>query len=442
MKHTILVGDGAMGTMLQAAGLPVGEPPEKWNIAKPQLISEVHRLYLEAGAEVIETNTFGGNRYKLRKIAAQEAWQMNLAGAVLAKEAAGAKTLVAGSMGPTGILLAPWGEASFHAVVDAFAQQALALAAGGADLILVETMTDLQEARAAVFGALSSDIPVAVQFTFETTGHTLMGTPPDVAAAIIQTLGPIWVGCNCGTGPEAMLEPIRQMSPWARELAVFPNAGLPQWQHGREIYPLDPEGFAFSAQRLVNAGVSLVGGCCGTTPAHIRILRAYRDSSFASMDPHDRLQQMVLAQSERAALSGQAEWVIGEETSREGVFLASRTTLFPIATEGIHYELERVGSIVDFEPDDWTMDRGSLGSLNVRVPIIDIPHNLEANQIASLVAELQVRAMPVVFGSESPHQLKEALFNYCGRAGVLIPTNNTEAFVETAVAMGALPIYR
>lgn len=442
MKHTVLVGDGAMGTMLQAAGLPVGEPPEKWNITKPQTISQVHRQYIEAGAETIETNTFGGNIYKLRGIAAQEVWQMNLAGAALAKEAAGAKVLVAGSMGPTGMLLAPWGEASFSAVVDAYAQQALALAAGGADLILIETMTDVQEARAAIFGALCADIPISVQLTFETTGHTLMGTPPDVAAAILTMLGPLWLGCNCGTGPEAMLEPVRQMRPWARDIAVFPNAGLPQWRDGREVYPLDPDGFASGVQRLVELGVSLVGGCCGTTPAHIRVLRAYRDGSFPGMNPHDRLHQMVLAQSERSALCRQTKWVTGEEVSKEEVFLASRTTLFPIATEGMHYELERVGSIVDFEPDSWTMDRGAWGASSVRVPIIDIPESLETNRIASLVAELQVRAMPVVFASDSPHHIKEALFNYCGRAGVLIPTNNTDAFAETAVAMGALPIYR
>lgn len=441
MKHTVLVGDGAMGTMLQAAGLPAGEPPETWNITKPQVISQVHKQYIEAGAEVIETNTFGGTRYKLRGVATQEAWQMNLAGAALAKEAAGTKALVAGSVGPTGMLLAPWGEATFHAVADAYAQQALALAAGGADLILVETMTDIQEARAAVFGACSADIPIAVQLTFEATGNTMMGTPPDVAAAILATLCPLWVGCNCGTGPEDMLEPVRQMRPWAKDIAVFPNAGLPQWQDGREVYPLDPDGFASGVQRLIEAGVGLVGGCCGTTPAHIRVLRAYRDSSLPSMNPHDRLQQMILAQVENSALSRQAKWVIGERVAEEGVFLASRTTLFPIG-DGMYYQLERVGSIADFEPESWITDGGIGGTSDVRIPIIDIPHDIETDQIASLVADLQIRAMPVIFASDSHYHLEEALLNYCGRAGVLIPANDRESFVETAMAMGALPVYR
>ena len=442
MKHTVLVGDGAMGTMLQAAGLPVGEPPEKWNVANPQVISNVHEQYLEAGAELIETNTFGGNGYKLRGASVQAVRQVNLVGAALAKKVAGSKAIVAGSIGPTGLLLEPWGETSFHAVVDAYAQQALALAAGGVDLILVETMTDLQEARAAIFGALSANIPVAVELTFETTGYTLMGTPPDVAAAILITLGPLWVGCNCGIGPEAMLEPIRQMRPWSKEIAVFPNAGLPQWQEGKLVYPLDPKGFACSAQRLMEAGVSLVGGCCGTTTAHIRVLRAYRDSSLPIPKPHDRLQQMIRTQGEGSALFRKAKWVVGERITEKEAFLASRTTLYPIGTEGMPYQLESVGSIVDFEPESWVAEHGVSRNLALRIPIIDMPNDLEKNQIAALTARLQIKAIPVVFASNSLHNLKEALLNYCGRAGVLIPTKDAETFVETAVAMGALPIYR
>lgn len=451
MKQPVLVGDGAMGTMLQQMGLPVGETPEEWNISHPQVIAEIHRQYLEAGADVIETNTFGANSYKLRGGTASKVREMNIAGSRLAREMAGSKALVAGSMGPTGCLLAPWGELSFADAVRAYTLQAAALAAGGADFILIETMTDLQEARAAMFGAMSADMPVAVQLTVEMSGRTLMGTPCSVAAAVLSAFKPLWVGCNCGTGPEAMLDSIRQMRHWTNSVSAFPNAGLPEWQAGKQVYPLDPESFAANSHRLFEAGASLVGGCCGTTPAHIRMLRSTLGSSARVVESHEYLQEMIAKRSNQNKVSEGTKWVVGEESAgylntqgmQPGMFLASRTNVFPLGQDGVKYQLGPVGSIVNLEPSSWSLTGKVQDPAQVQIPIVEIPEDLASPVIASMVAELQIGAMPVVFASHSPDALKEALLHYCGRAGVLVSANgDDEAFVEIAVAMGALPVYR
>jgi methionine synthase I (cobalamin-dependent) len=445
----LLVGDGAMGTMLQEAGLPAGEVPEGWNISHPRVITEVHRQYLEAGADIIETNTFGGNGYKLRGVTAREIREINMAGSRLAREAAGSRALVAGSMGPTGCLLVPWGELSFAEAMQAYILQAEALVAGGADFLLIETMTDLQEARAAMFGAMCTGIPVAVQLAFDISGHTLMGTPGAVAAGVLSAFSPLWVGCNCGTGPENMLDLICQMRHWTDSVSAFPNAGLPEWQGGEQVYPLDPEQFALGGKKLFEAGASLVGGCCGTTPSHIQMLRKALGSDSGAIRPHDHLNEMVTMRASHHSMLEDIKWVVGEETKdyhmqsvQPGMFLASRTTIYPLGKSGVEYQLESVGSIENFEPRSWSSNREADDSTRVQIPIIEIPEDLESDVIASLVAELQIGAMPIVFVGNCLGTLREALLNYCGRAGIIMTVQGDHSdYLETAVAMGALPVY-
>ncbi|HHV43272.1 MAG TPA: hypothetical protein GXX57_01200 [Firmicutes bacterium] len=277
-----LLFDGAMGTMLQQKRSDLAFP-ELFNLEAPEIVEEVHRAYLAAGADVVETNTFGANRYKLAQHGlAERTVEINERAAELAKEAvrkAGGKQLVAGSLGPTGQLMAPLGTASFEDIYGVYREQAQALAAGGVDLLIVETMLDLGEARAALLGALTTGLPVIAQMTFEQSGMTMMGTPAAVAACVLSSLGATVVGTNCGLGPRQMLDIVRSMAEVAPRISAIPNAGLPKLVEGKDVYDLDPKTMAEFVPQLLAQGAGIVGGCCGTTPDHIQAMRQALDAA-------------------------------------------------------------------------------------------------------------------------------------------------------------------
>lgn len=271
--------DGAMGTQLIAAGLEPGECPEAWNLTRPEVIRGIHRVYLEAGARVVTTNTFGGNRKKLTAAGFRgSAVEVNRAAAALAREAvaeAGGQALVAGDVGPTGEFVAPFGPLSFAEAYEAFREQIGALADGGVDFVLLETFSDLGEARAALLAARDLGVPAGCTFTFDERGRTLLGADPETVAVVVEGLGAVFVGANCSLGPRELVPLVRRMATVARvPVAVQPNAGLPRLEAGRAVYPERPEEFGRAGEDLLAAGASLVGGCCGTTPDHLRALRA------------------------------------------------------------------------------------------------------------------------------------------------------------------------
>jgi len=274
--NRILVCDGALGTMIQEAGLPPGACPELWNLEAPETIGEIHRAYVEAGARIIESNTFGANSLKLADYGLQDqSYELARAGAELARQAAGDRALVAGSVGPTGGLVQPMGPFSYDELEDTFALQIRGLAEGGADLILIETMMELSECKAAVTAArrVAPDLPVIAQMTFGEDGNTVMGTSPETAALVLEALGADYVGVNCSTGPEGLLEVVRRMGRVTRlPLSVQPNAGMPVLEEGRTIYRATPEHMARYASDFVRAGAAVLGGCCGTRPEHIRAI--------------------------------------------------------------------------------------------------------------------------------------------------------------------------
>ena len=270
--RAFLLFDGAFGTMMQRAGLTLaGENPDLLNLTNPGAITAIHRAYVEAGAQVATTNTFGANALKL---AGEASVAEVYAAAAAAARASGAR-YVAGDIGPTGALLAPMGTLGFEEAYELFAEQARAAQAAGCDLIVIETMSDLREAKAAVLAATAeTDLPVFATMTFGEDGRTFLGTTPAIAAMTLSSLGVAAVGLNCSLGPDELKPLVKQMEPYVRcPLMVQPNAGLPRVEEGETVYDVTPEQFARSVDCLLDFGATIVGGCCGTDPSYIAALR-------------------------------------------------------------------------------------------------------------------------------------------------------------------------
>ena len=269
----ILLADGATGTALMAAGLPPGTPPELWNVEQPDEILRLYRSYLDAGSQIILTNSFGGSRIKLDKGGfGGRAEELNQAAAALARRAAGESAFVAGDIGPTGEMMAPLGKLTYLEAEEIFAEQARALAAGGVDLIWVETMMDLDEARAAVSGARrATALPIFCSLSFGPRGRTMMGVKASQAAKVLWPLGLTAIGANCGDGIdviEPVLRQMREVLPTA-PLIAKPNAGMPKLIGNQTVYDMEPAAFAERIPEFISLGAQVVGACCGSKPAHI-----------------------------------------------------------------------------------------------------------------------------------------------------------------------------
>ena len=267
------VVDGAMGTMLYARGVFLNVCYDELNLRQPDLVRDIHREYVRAGADVIETNTFGANPLKLATHGlAADTERINAAAAALALEAAGERAAVVGAIGPLGVRLEPFGELSAEEAHDAFLRQARGLVAGGVSGFILETFSDVHELRAALAAVRdAADLPVIAQMTVGTDGKTHYGTDPGVFGPEIQAMGADVIGVNCSVGPHGVLEAVEKLSRVVTvPISAQPNAGLPREVGDRKIYMASPEYMASYARRIVEAGARLVGGCCGTTPAHIR----------------------------------------------------------------------------------------------------------------------------------------------------------------------------
>jgi len=274
----ILIADGATGTTFHRAGLPRGAAPERWNLENPEGVRNLHRSYMGAGADIILTNTFGGTRYRLeRDKLGNRVYDINLAAARLAKEVAGEGTIVFGDIGPTGQLLKPYGKLSFEDTVDAFYEQARGLADGGVDAILIETMSDLNEAKAALQAVRKvTSLPVLITMSFDTHGRTMMGVKPETAARELWSLNIDVIGANCGRTLSETLEAILEMRQAVPEATLMakPNAGLPHRDAEDTVFDITPDIMADYAVKFVEGGVKIFGGCCGSTPEHIKAVAA------------------------------------------------------------------------------------------------------------------------------------------------------------------------
>ncbi|HEY5902414.1 MAG TPA: homocysteine S-methyltransferase family protein, partial [Anaerolineales bacterium] len=280
IKESALLADGAMGTMLHARGVGFNECFDELNLTKPAVVAEIHREYIEAGAQLIITNTFGANRFKLEKHGLEDRTSaINKAGVELARRAVAATfkdVLVAGDVGPLGVRIAPFGRVRPEAAREAFAEQISALCEAGADLIVVETMSDLYEIREAIKAAREvGSLPVVATVTFTRDDRTLLGDDPAKVARSLSEAGADVIGVNCSGGPAQLLRILRQMRAAVpdRLFWVKPNAGWPEQVGGRIMYPADPDYFGDYALSFREAGANVVGGCCGTTPQHIAAMR-------------------------------------------------------------------------------------------------------------------------------------------------------------------------
>ena len=406
LKKRILVLDGAMGTELQKMGMPSGVCPETWCIEHPEVIRAVHSGYQKAGSDIVYTATFGANRLKLAEYGISDVRDVNRRLALIAKEAVGAGALVAGDIGPTGRFVKPFGDLDFEEAVGVFKEQIEGLLAGGADLLVIETMMDIQEARAALIAAREkTEIFTIVTMTFERDGRTLNGTDPVTAIITLQSLGADAVGCNCSTGPEDMMRFIAAMKPYAKvPLVAKPNAGIPVLMDGKTVFRMGAGEFSGFAKDFVSAGVNLLGGCCGTTPEHIAFLKR----ELRAARPVAPLKKSI------AALTSSRKTVF---LDRDKPLKIIGERINPTGKKALREALQqdfREGklSLIRQMARDQEREGADLLDVNVGVPGID-----EVQAIMAVVDLLAtVTELPLVIDSPKIETIEAALRRYPGRA--------------------------
>jgi len=327
IRTHVVVADGAMGTMLYSKGIFINRCFDELNLSAPALVTEIHDSYVQAGAEIIESNTFGANAYRLAPYGlVEKLLEINRAGVRLARESAGENAWVAGSVGPLGVRIEPLGPTSFQEAREVFKQQVAALADSGVDLIMLETFGDLNEIREAILATHEAcDLPVVAQMTVDDDGNALFGASPEVFARRLEEWGADVIGMNCSVGPKVAVEVLERMIKVTdRPLAVQPNAGKPMIVDGRSVYLCSPEYLAQYARRYIQAGAKIIGGCCGTTPEHIKLLK----NEVRSLQPaHAGLRVAVAVEDQPKLLPP----IPSERKSRLGAKLAAG--FFPVFVE-------------------------------------------------------------------------------------------------------------
>src|SRR5712691_9151450 len=271
----IHVFDGAMGTMLYNKGIYINRCYDELSLSNPDLVREIHSEYLRAGADILETNTFGGTAHKLHQYGLEGSLRdINIAAARIAREIGSDRAYVAGAIGPLDLRIEPYGPTSFDEAKDMFKDQASALLEGGVDLFILETFADVSEIRQAIRAVRElCDLPIIAQMTIMTDGNTSFGTTPELFTARLDEWGADVIGLNCGVGPAIILTALEKMrSVTKKKLSAQPNAGLPRDVQGRQFYMCSPEYMSKFAKRFIQSGAKFIGGCCGTTPSHIKLI--------------------------------------------------------------------------------------------------------------------------------------------------------------------------
>jgi 5-methyltetrahydrofolate--homocysteine methyltransferase len=394
IQNRVLIYDGSKGYMLQKMGLTGGECPELWNVIHQDDVKKVYSLYKQAGSDVIQTNTFQGNRIQLEKYSlGDKTYELNFEGAKLAREVMGSEGFVAASIGPVGQLFEPSGELTFDVAYKVYAEQVKAVVDGGVDIINFETFTDIAELRAALLAAKETcSLPVICSVAFESNGRTLMGTDPYVAAAVLKSLGADMVGANCSFGPAHMLDIVKKMTEVGGVfMSVKPNAGLPEVIDGKVFYSESPEGFAELSGKFVEYGARLIGGCCGTTPEFIRAIKDKLERISTTGLPERRAADIITSSVKHIRAEELNDKKVGHLRVEKGEMETLDEKVLDISSQGY----DAINIIVDHSADEDLL--------------------AEAVNIAQGFAR-----QPFIIETKSPKALEKALRLYKGIAGVVV----------------------
>ena len=423
MKQRVLLSDGAMGTMLQSKGLPAGVSPEVWMLSNPDSVLEISSSYVKAGAHVLETNTFGANRIKLAEYGyAEDVNLINATAVSLAKKAAGPNRYVAGVIGPSGQFPAPIGSIGFEDLTEVFAQQAQSLSLSGADLILLQTFSDLGEARAAYLGIRKvTNLPVAVSLTYSQNRRTLTGTDPETAALVFSALGADVLGANCSSGPEEMLSVIKIYHESCRlPLLAEPNAGVPILQDNQSVFPLTPEDMAAYTTQFLEYGVRFLGGCCGTAPPHIKAIAEAAKTWDGQIVPALREQASSLTSRSRAIWLG---FGLPPRLAGEKLNPTNRKALTQALTTG------------DFD----VYTREGLAQIQAGAELLGVNVGLAGSDEVSNLTQAVIRLQqspdyPLIIDTLDPEALEKALIHYHGKA-LVNSVNGKESSLSTVLPL-------
>lgn len=423
-----IVLDGATGTNLMAAGMPIGVCPEAWVMEHQDVLYDLQSAYVKAGTNIVYAPTFTGNRIKLEEYGLEDRIEeINTELVRLSKRAVDGKALVAGDMTMTGKQLFPLGDLMFEELVDVYKEQASILDHAGADLFVVETMMSLQECRAAVIAIKDvSDLPIMVTLSYNEDGRTLFGTPPETAVVVLQSLGVDAIGINCSTGPMEMVELVEKMAQYSTvPILAKPNAGLPELEDDKTVYKMTPQEFADAAVALVNAGASIVGGCCGTTPEHIKALSdAVRELPIRKpLERHRR----ILA-SERKNV----------EIDLDGGFIVVGERINPTGKKKLQAELKE-GKLDLVRQMAMEQEENGAKILDINMGMNGID---EKEMMKSVIYEVSSTVdCPLCIDSSHVDVIEEALKIYPGRAlinSISLESEKIEKLLPVAAKYGAM----
>ncbi len=428
LNQKIIILDGAMGTQLAANGMPFGVCPEQWILEHPAVLKSIQQKYLEAGAELLYVPSFGANRFKLEEFGlGHRISEINQELARLSKSIVGSKGYAFGDIAPTGHFVAPYGDLPFEEAVTVYKEQVAALLAGGVDGFIIETMMDIQETRAAVIAVKEScSLPIMASMTFDESMRTLSGNDPLSALITLQALGVAAFGCNCSTGPKNMVTLIKRIKPHATiPLLAKPNAGMPQLVGDQTVFDMTPEEFAGFAGELAQAGANLVGGCCGTTPEHIRALAG----AIASCSPlPPQIEAISAVSSSRAScFFGPTEpfAIIGERIN-------------PTGKPALQAELreDKLGIVREMAANQ-AVQGAALLDVNVGLSGIDETSTM----LKVITAACEVGATPLCIDSTNSEVMEAALRFYPGRAlvnSISAEKSRIEEMLPIAARYGAM----
>jgi len=421
--------DGAMGTQLMNRGVRPEDCFDAQNLTNPEVVKAIHKAYIEAGADIIETNTFGANRIKLIDYGLQEkVKEINVQAVKIAKEASGDRGYVCGSVGPLGKMLDPLGEITFDQAYQAFAEQAKALEEGGVDIVSIETISDLQEMRAALIAVKNeTKLPAIASMTYDDGEKTIYGTSPEVAVVVLEALGVDVIGANCSTGPEGLLKVSRKLlAVSSKPIMVMPNAGMPELIDNRAVYKMTPKRFGEFAIKFAKAGVRIIGGCCGTGPEHITQIKS-QITNYLPVGQAGKLQTNHKFQISNSKFASRTKVV----DAKEGIPLLVGERINPTGRKLFQEEI-KAGQTQIIRTEATQQSKAGADLLDVNV---SVPETVESKSMEAAIKLVQnSSAQPLSIDSPNYAALEAGLKIFCGK-GLLNSVNGKKESIEKIIPL-------